>query len=67
MITNEQGFTWASCDKCTFTMGVGFNADKADCVRAFKQWGWSYNSKQILCDSCTKDRAEQQAAAYGVR
>lgn len=55
MIRDEGGFTWAECDNCTFTMGVGFRADKSDCVGALKRWGWSNNNGRILCDSCTKD------------
>lgn len=56
MIKNEEGFTWASCDNCTFTMGVGFAADRAECMSAFRQWGWTFDGKQILCDSCAKDK-----------
>ena len=52
MITNEGGYTWASCDKCTFTMGVCFDADKNDVLSAFKQWGWQYKGGKIICKFC---------------
>jgi hypothetical protein len=61
MIKNEGGYTWASCDRCGFTFGVGFNAGKDEAMRAFKQWGWQYQGGKITCYYCIREEKERSA------
>ena len=55
MISDEQGFTWASCDCCGLTMGVGFGAGLSEAKSAFKMWGWKYENGKAICCYCMKE------------
>jgi hypothetical protein len=52
VIKNDGGYTWACCDSCGLTFGVGFDAGKIECMNAFKQWGWQYKNSKITCTYC---------------
>lgn len=55
MISDEKGYTWASCDCCGLTMGVGFGCGMAEAKTAFKQWGWQYSGGKITCVYCLRE------------
>lgn len=55
MISDDKGFTWAGCDYCGFTMGVGFGCGLNEAKTAFKRWGWKYENGKIMCRYCMED------------
>lgn len=57
MIRDDDGYTWARCDNCNLTLGVGFAATKEECSYAFESWGWTLDGNRLLCDVCSRDPA----------
>ena len=55
MIENDQGYVWASCDKCTFTLGVGFDAGKPEVMSAMDAWGWKIVDGKMICNFCQEE------------
>ena len=65
MISDEHGFTWASCDRCTFTRGVGFGGGIEEARSAFRQWGWRYEGGKVTCRDCLENKNESEEPVPG--
>ena len=55
MIYTEDNYTYAKCDNCALTMGIGFNAGHEECRSTFRAWGWHIKGGKLYCDHCSTD------------